>query len=94
MSSCSGSPNNAASFPQWPHVEGDSGAGSGWELSSSGWTGLRGRERRHGERRGPGPPRWEQPDPRPQNLGLCQLTASTYLWGQDREAMTDGENGI
>lgn len=59
MSSCSGSPNNAASFPQWPHVEWDSGAGSGWELSSSGWAGLGGRERRHGERRGPGPPRWE-----------------------------------
>ena len=36
MSSCSGSPNNAASFPQWPHVEGDSGAGSGWDSPSAG----------------------------------------------------------
>lgn len=65
MSSCSGPPNNVASFPPWPHVEWDSGAGRSSELSSSGGAGLGGRERRQGERRGPGSPKWEQPDPRP-----------------------------
>lgn len=49
MSSCSGSLNNVTSFPQWPHVEWDSVAGS---CPVSGWgrTGEKGAKARGEER--------------------------------------------